>query len=793
MRSSTATLIVAIIAFGSVPANAEVAPGSELIEHVTYLASPELKGRKPMTRGSKKARTYIAEHFASLGLVPWGDAAGFEQSVLMGTNVVGVLPGGDPTLKEEIVLISAHYDHLGKGHLGAADNAAGVAALLELASRLATAPEPPKRSIAFAAFDCEERGLWGSVCFSVRDDFDVKQFAVNINIDLLGRKAFDVMEDVLFVAVSHAMPPVDAALESAPAIDVLPVPSHLAAARSDHAVFEALGIPALFFSSGLYGDYHQKEDTLENLDFGLLARSADAIYASALAAANAPMLESRAIPLEGTDAMLASVARVQRAMLEKAAEFSLEGETLAAYQTLLADTEAHLLGETCDSGEHASLITRGVTTLGPVMLEYQDAIFREGPDECHDTQEDKDKALERGRQNSIGLFLMAQHGKAYFELYREYARQVLSRSRLSLVTVGLPTYSETRFPLREVDYRLEVKGDEVCRLAAVVPRVSFEVRPHRLVRMLPTGSLSAGTEYLEFDGSREELIDYLLFKWRQGQHRDEMGAAYAKLLREAAGEPVPAKYVEFLAWRMKRLDVKEESEWLDHLSRSDRCDILGPLIVYSPTIRKKHDSLIHIARSANICPAVRATALNWYVDIDIQNGTFSATSEILSNLAALVEDSSVALHTEERTNWDSVAILGPLMQSFNQTSAPPAKDGDKTPPTIGELAHLRLRELTGATEVAKTQAAWRSWLNAKFTSQPDGSFLPVTRKLSIQNGHMEMKRLGGRYVLWSHYSGSGSSARAHSTIWQEGPQPGGGKFMQSLIRESSSNMRASRR
>src|SRR5690606_36880543 len=109
----------------------------------------------------RKARTYISDHFTSLGLVPWGAAEGFEQSVLMGTNVVGVLPGDDPALKDEIVLISAHYDHLGKGHLGAADNAAGVATLLELASRLATAPEPPKRSIAFAAFDCEERGLWG--------------------------------------------------------------------------------------------------------------------------------------------------------------------------------------------------------------------------------------------------------------------------------------------------------------------------------------------------------------------------------------------------------------------------------------------------------------------------------------------------------------------------------------------------------------------------------------------------------------------------------------------------------
>jgi hypothetical protein len=310
------------------------------------------KGRKPDSRGSKKARTYIGEHFADLGLLPWGDADDFMQPIVMGTNVVAVLPGSDPSLAKETVLISAHYDHLGKGYLGAADNVAGVAALLELATRFVNAPESPKRTIAFAAFDCEERNLWGAVSFSIRDDFDAASIALNINIDMLGRKGFDVIDEPIFMSASHSIPAVDAADPVSDGIRILPIPCFFTTGRSDHSVFAGVRIPTQFFSCGLYKDYHQEGDTLKNLDLDLVTDSIDAIARVASGATNATELGATPIPFTGTDAMLASGLVIIESILAHPEIFPLKPEALQACRRLQETTQAHLSKSQCDQAVH---------------------------------------------------------------------------------------------------------------------------------------------------------------------------------------------------------------------------------------------------------------------------------------------------------------------------------------------------------------------------------------------------------------------------------------------------------
>lgn len=92
--SRTLLVILLVIIAPRLPAG-EGSDQPTAADHVTYLASPALKGRKPLSCGSKKARVYIAEHFEELGLVPWGTEENYFQSVVIGTNVVGVLPGSD--------------------------------------------------------------------------------------------------------------------------------------------------------------------------------------------------------------------------------------------------------------------------------------------------------------------------------------------------------------------------------------------------------------------------------------------------------------------------------------------------------------------------------------------------------------------------------------------------------------------------------------------------------------------------------------------------------------------------
>ena len=123
----------------------------ELSDHIHFLAQPALKGRKPKSWESATVRKYLKDRFASYGLVPWAGAKGYEQPFGYGTNVIGVLEGSDPNLADEIVILSAHYDHVGKTKngvlLGASDNASGVAALLEIAEQFSLAKQRPKRSI----------------------------------------------------------------------------------------------------------------------------------------------------------------------------------------------------------------------------------------------------------------------------------------------------------------------------------------------------------------------------------------------------------------------------------------------------------------------------------------------------------------------------------------------------------------------------------------------------------------------------------------------------------------------
>ncbi len=176
----------------------------ELSDHVHFLAQPALRGRKPKTAGSRDARRYIESRFQAFGLKPWGSTKAYAQPFGFGTNVIGVLPGSDEQLADRMVLLSAHYDHLGVGKngkacLGATDNASGVAALLEIAERLSLAENRLRRTICFAAFDCEETFLLGAFAFTCREDFDREKLDAVINVDMLGRDFWDVVDNTLVV------------------------------------------------------------------------------------------------------------------------------------------------------------------------------------------------------------------------------------------------------------------------------------------------------------------------------------------------------------------------------------------------------------------------------------------------------------------------------------------------------------------------------------------------------------------------------------------------------------------
>ncbi|MBC7930020.1 MAG: M20/M25/M40 family metallo-hydrolase [Rubrivivax sp.] len=249
------------------------------------------------------------------------------------SNVVGVLEGTDPQLKNEVIVVGAHYDHLGRGgegslaaregeiHHGADDNASGTAGLLELARLLSQDKDKLRRTVVFIAFGGEEEGLIGSSFYVASPARPIEQTVAMINMDMIGRlknealmiggvgtasewrgwveeanKGFRVSVDPMGTRPQEASPARDTAADArqkngsieAPIIVTgsngrviaMATPAERFALRlnedgfgpSDHSSFYAKRVPVLFFFTGSHEDYHKPSDTAERINYAGEAR-----------------------------------------------------------------------------------------------------------------------------------------------------------------------------------------------------------------------------------------------------------------------------------------------------------------------------------------------------------------------------------------------------------------------------------------------------------------------------------------------------------------------------------------
>jgi hypothetical protein len=197
-------------------------------------------------------------------------------------NVVGILEGSDPVLKDEYLVFSAHMDHSGTTDQGscaargadsicngADDNASGTVAIVELAEAFAALHPRPKRSVIFLTVSGEEKGLWGSAYFAEHPPVPVEQMVANVNADMVGRNWSDT---IVVIGKEHSdlgetLERVNAAHPelNMTAIDDL-WPEENFYNRSDHIHFARRGVPILFFFNGTHEDYHQVTDEPEKID-----------------------------------------------------------------------------------------------------------------------------------------------------------------------------------------------------------------------------------------------------------------------------------------------------------------------------------------------------------------------------------------------------------------------------------------------------------------------------------------------------------------------------------------------
>ena len=256
---------------------------------VYYLASDTLEGRGISTPGVELAAQHIRAEFSRIGLKSGPSDGSYFQPIeyrrtpesapKMLKNVIGVLPGkGD--LADEVIVIGAHYDHLGHGefgslapealrartHPGADDNASGIAAILELARHFASQPTSPRRRMVFVAFTGEEAGLIGSRHYVSKDPiFPIKDTVAMLNFDMVGR----LRANQLGIAGNETAKEFGQILSDADARS--PLKLMLGGADypddSDHAPFANVGVPILYICTGSHEDRHTPFDTADKVDF----------------------------------------------------------------------------------------------------------------------------------------------------------------------------------------------------------------------------------------------------------------------------------------------------------------------------------------------------------------------------------------------------------------------------------------------------------------------------------------------------------------------------------------------
>lgn len=200
-------------------------------------------------------------------------------------NVVAILPGSDPELRNQWVVLTAHFDHLGsvpaeKGrdtiYNGADDNASGTAAVLEIARRLAEGPRP-KRSVMVLLVSGEERGLLGSAHYSSKPLVPMRDVAVNINVDMVGRSDGRVQG---ITHTSQKLFDMAAAIGREQQITVLPdqQPSWRVAYLTDSYHFARFGVPSIEFFTGLHTDYHEVSDDPDKIHYEELSRIVNVMH-----------------------------------------------------------------------------------------------------------------------------------------------------------------------------------------------------------------------------------------------------------------------------------------------------------------------------------------------------------------------------------------------------------------------------------------------------------------------------------------------------------------------------------
>jgi hypothetical protein len=692
------TLVVCLIGAAGCVSYPRQMPSHEinqekLSNHVRFFSQDRLAGRKPWTWESAVVREYLKARFESYGLKPWGCQRSFDQSFGMGTNVIGVLPGSDPNLADQIVLVSAHYDHLGKDkkgiYHGACDNASGVAALLEIAEYFSLSDHRPARSICFACFDCEEKFLLGSVAFTCRDDFDPSKIAAIINMDMLGRDFLDVCRDTLFVVGTETYPQLrDGIMDSGGknALEILPISSELIGPRGDHAAFEHLDIPVLFFSCGVNKDYHKPTDTADKLNYAAMKKSAGMIA--------------------DTIRMLSDKTIIEKPTPQDNPDFH-EAETIARVFSKIA-SNYQAAGLKADQAK---------------ILEGTAADAKQKFDEHNYSRQDRLRYLSEileilpifdgSRQSSVGgdnpgfmlclAELYSRHKAILMNGYRTLMKDLLGKPPGPFGKIHL---RYEKCDLLEENIHFEKITDQQYEFYVFLPQFYIYFEKKSILPWSSGGGFGFMCDLNSCRGTKEEIEDFCLLKWEEKPRDQNWGQAWQKILEKITGDADTKPYDVWLNRRLSEGGYADHESWLLSLAKSGNTDLARFVLVRAQTSSSKsfHTAICEIIQDQQADALTKAKI--------IENMGRKTTREELLAVTTLLNDTSpcdIKLGVES-----SLRVISkyPCCHDVFKKII----DKELKIQSWGDLAKNKLKELT-KQNFGKDAQAWKKWIQANYKQQ----------------------------------------------------------------------------
>lgn len=240
-------------------------------------------------------------------------------STASASNVLGMIEGTDK--KDEYVLVTSHYDHVGKRddgtiYFGADDDGSGTTGILELAEAFAKAKaagKGPRRTIVFMTVSGEEKGLWGSAYYANHPVFPLEKTSVDLNIDMIGRIGEEYLKDKDSANYVYVIGDDKLSTDLAPITDAIngknvkmkldrkyndPNDKNRFYYRSDHYNFAEKGVPVIFYFNGVHADYHKPTDTPDKINYNLMAKRGQLVFYTAWEMANRDEMLKRDLKLD---------------------------------------------------------------------------------------------------------------------------------------------------------------------------------------------------------------------------------------------------------------------------------------------------------------------------------------------------------------------------------------------------------------------------------------------------------------------------------------------------------------